>query len=312
MASTLTADEKVALRKSMASRDNFCLFVTERWQMQAKPRKSEDWYLSRYHFANIDRQLDATTQWLIFNYYAPNVNNHNLWMAVVIARYFNKPATLNQLPVPEWMDHDAMVHYWKPKVAWLNEMGDHPMFFPFNNAVCKRYAGDTTGFQFRLLLNAMIANGNRFEDTISSGLSAESVSKVVELLPGIGQFLAGEIVQDLYYTKLSAGYKDKDTWILPSRAAKYGLSLLFNRDPAVAVPAPIAYQEIMGITEMLQKRVHGDITAWMTLRALGLYNQYYNVQLDWNGQRLYKSGQTINLAVPYTPEELEALDDSTD
>jgi hypothetical protein len=299
-----TVASMMEIRQAMARRENFAAFVAERIAMQVEQRSSADHYLHTYHFPNIDRKWDATTQWLIFNYYAPNVNNHNLWMAPIIGRYFNKPATLNQLPVPEWLE--APMEYWKPKIRWLNEMGGHPLFYPFNNAVCQRFGGETTGYQFETLLRAMITNANRFEDTISSGLSAESVSKVIELLPGIGQFLSAEIMQDLLYTKLSAGYKDRDTWIMPSKAAKHGLSILFKRDPEMAVPDPIAKAEVHGLTDYLNKEVGVEITAWMTLRALGLYDQYYKLQTvgtAWKGLRLYVPGKTIDLTVPYPPEE---------
>jgi hypothetical protein len=291
-------------RKAFADIDQLVGLTRERWLMQEEHRTSEDWWLHIKHFCNINRQWDATTQWLIFNYYGPTVNNHNSWMAPIIGRFFNKPAVLQYMSIPDCTGLEELQDYWRPLVNWVKDLDAYPMFEVFNHNAPHPMPGNVSG-QFEHLLRALLLNRNRFEDAVGASYSAETTAKVLELLPHIGTNLAAEIVQDLYYMPLSKGYKDKEEYYIPSKFTKYGLSLIHLRDPKILLPYDEAKNEVRVITKRLKEEVSPDINDWMAGRALSHYYQYYMlVTTEGNGIRDYVPGRAVDLTVPFTPEDI--------
>lgn len=300
------------VRRNMSDIANFAGFVNERVEMERRKHEtpyepgmvwSEDPYLADKHFANVDRTLDASTNWYVWNYYAPNADNQNLWMAPIIARYFNKPATINQIPLPLLYNDEELERYFLPRIAWIGHVIRDTAYSPFNHQAYMRYANSSTQGQFQNLIRAMIVNRHRFGTMITQAATGEAVMAILSLLPGIGTYIAAEILQDYHLTPVGRNYIDKDTFIMVSSAAKSGLNLLFERDLGMAVPEPIKRKEVEVVRQKLQEKLDMAFTLWEVTRALGLYFQYYTLLIgSGDSIRDYVPGRAIRLEVPDTPE----------
>ena len=91
----LTDDQKVFLHW-IRERENARVNKT-----QGKPKPwTEDPIIQQYRFCNVEREKDTVSQWIHSNWCEPNVDHPNLVFAMVVARLFNWPPTLERLGFP--------------------------------------------------------------------------------------------------------------------------------------------------------------------------------------------------------------------
>ena len=103
--------------------DAFVAFVIERHAMYQRRQAGEPWpwtqdpILGAWSFCNMYRALDRTTQWIWQHWCEPNVDDSDLWFAMLIARLVNRIETLEALgwPVPWDPAHFVDVMAKRPK-----------------------------------------------------------------------------------------------------------------------------------------------------------------------------------------------------
>src|SRR4051794_33189078 len=61
---------------------------------------TNDAVLREYRFCNVRREDDAVTRVIATRWRTPHSADPNLWFAMVVARYINWPATLEELGYP--------------------------------------------------------------------------------------------------------------------------------------------------------------------------------------------------------------------
>ena len=86
--------------------DDFAAFITERWNVHLRrkagtpPPWTNDQILLKYKFTNVMREDDRGTRWLHEHWLYPHQADPDLWLAVYLARVFNRISTLEVLPYP--------------------------------------------------------------------------------------------------------------------------------------------------------------------------------------------------------------------
>lgn len=84
----------------------FVSFVTERWSVHvrrssgAPPPWTSDPVLLRYKFTNVRREDDRVTRWVHENWLRPHKDDPDLWLAMYVARVFNRITTLEAVGYP--------------------------------------------------------------------------------------------------------------------------------------------------------------------------------------------------------------------
>lgn len=180
--------------------DTLMFWIKERHSIYLKRKLHEpkpwtaDPILQAYRFCNVYRELDKVTVWISKNWRTPNKNDPDLWFACLVARYINEPGTLTDIgyPVP-----------WQPEV--------------FLRAIQKRKLENKTIFNAAYIISTGGLTKPKHEylaDFFTSAwkrrkylrpTNVSTLREYCDLLlshPGIGRFMAGQVIADLKYAQM--------------------------------------------------------------------------------------------------------------
>jgi hypothetical protein len=204
----------------------YCL----RQQGKQKPW-TKDHILQRYRFTNVYRELDTVTQWIAKSWRLPHQRDPYLWFAMVVARLFNWPPTLQGLgyPVP-----------FKPK--WISShafeiQGDGEKLFS------GAYIVSTNGnkmekvpYLVERVLTPLWDDRNAIAgDIYGHPIDAwkptlASVHAALMHYDGLGSFLAAQVIADLKYVKPLCLAADWHTWAASGPGSRRGLNRVIGSD----------------------------------------------------------------------------------
>lgn len=200
-------------------------WINHRWTIHQKKEAGEpkpwtnDRILQNYRFCNVHRENDAVTRWIADRWRNSNSHEPNLVPAMVLARMFNLPSTLEAVGFPYEWNLDWMTMCVKQK----REMGDKI----FNGAYLITTCGvkmDKVDYVFR------VAN-DVYKDPVFKVpcfVPLEDFHRRLTQTKGLGDFLAGQIIADLKNTPnhpLSEA-PDRLTWATPGPGSLRGLARL--------------------------------------------------------------------------------------
>lgn len=265
--------------------------IYKRKNLGVKPPWTMDPILAKYHFCNVYRDLDAVTDWLRSNWYYPNEMRGDLRLttAVIIARHFNHPPFLNYLGYPD-LD---IVNFLLPKRVgeWV-KAGKKLMNFQAYTRIQHADEGDR--------VVALIKATRLMWPNIAVGLntSLQLSWKQFQLLPGVGKFMAYEIVCDLKLTQLLRDAPDRMTWANIGPGSRRGLRQVFyveeNFSDALGV------RMIEHLMKLINNYVNYNGLAMPTLEmrdvehSLCEYDKYIRFwETPGKPHRLYKPGSTV-------------------
>ena len=89
-----------------SSLDEFAAFITERWNIHVRRAAGRpapwtaDPVLQKYKFTNVRREDDRVTRWVHTNWLQPHADDPDLWLAMYVARVFNRVNTLEAIGYP--------------------------------------------------------------------------------------------------------------------------------------------------------------------------------------------------------------------
>jgi hypothetical protein len=211
-------------------------FITNRYQVYENRRKGRpkpwtiDGILRRYRFCNVHRENDTVTRWIADNWRDPNTNDPHVWFAMLVARYVNEPATLELIgyPVPyvsrNWLD--AVATRQKQKANVFNAAYIIPTGGIMNT-------GPKHETLDRMFTNLWLRRNEFVPDVIFNKPLIGALAHYSRLLtaqPGIGTFMAGQIMADLKYTEPYIGCDDWWTFAVSGPGSRRGLNRVIGRD----------------------------------------------------------------------------------
>jgi hypothetical protein len=221
---------------------------------------TNDPIMQQYFFTNPYRENDKTTEWFRERVREPLRDSIDVFMATVIFRWFNLIST------GELLIKNDLLEHWNEKVA-LHELGKvratgKPVFtgafminspggIPKLEAICARISNV---WRDRFYLR---------EKCLLTSETMEAVHEELVKYPGLGGFMAYEIVCDLRYTYWLEEATDKLTWCNPGPGAIRGLYRLLGRDfpkgnNASSPPVPSDWaKQTQKLLKTAQRRLKG-------------------------------------------------------
>lgn len=208
--------------------DRFAAFVFERnaiYQRRlsggAAPWTS-DAILSEYRFCNVYREHDRVTRWIADNWRAPNASDIDLWFAMVVARFVNKPETLELLGYPVPWDRE---HFLCVMLDLLNRgtaaYGAAYMITASDKGVPKPIS------QCDRLFGPLWNRRLRFQPKPQDSL--RSYYDRLGEQPGLGSFMTAQVVADLKYVDPLEHADDWWTFAAPGPGSRRGLNRILGR-----------------------------------------------------------------------------------
>jgi hypothetical protein len=217
---------------------------------------TDDEMLQRYFFTNPYRENDKTTVWFRENVREPWRDLLQVILATVIFRWFN------YIPTGKRLLSNKLLESWNgfrcerllrngPKVFTGAFMINSPPGKKKLEAVCERI---TNVWKDRHSLVAFLDLG---------GASLQQAHERLLVYPGLGGFMAYEVVCDLRYTRFLKHAVDKLTWCNPGPGCIRGLYRIAeeeieNKGNSISPPKPKNWQDQMQrLLHLVQSELKG-------------------------------------------------------
>lgn len=186
------------------------------------PPWTENGVLQDYHFCNVHRELDAATQYALREILR-SPDEADVLFNTVWYRFLNRPDSFEQqggfTPATEW-DADRAV-------ARLN--GQESVFSPAYRVTSHDWAGADSKVEnicYGIIRDELQTNLDAYTAEVFGADSLKGAHSALTRLPGVGDFLAYEIVTDLCYRHLPFS---EDDWVNVGPGAATGLEWIFGR-----------------------------------------------------------------------------------
>ncbi|TXH54318.1 MAG: hypothetical protein E6Q97_11210 [Desulfurellales bacterium] len=210
-----------------------CAFINERENIRVKkelgvPRAqwTKDPILATYRFCNVRRNDDRVTRWIHENWLSGrgpwDADNEDMWFAMVVARLFNLPKTL-----------DAIEHYVLPcKPADIRRVlrkrrEKHPIFNGAYIVSTNGRAMDKLDYVLDVVLAPIWKQRKRLRPLATDSLDIYHTTLVQ--CQGLGSFMAAQVVADLKYTAPLNQAKDWQYWAASGPGSRRGLNRVMGR-----------------------------------------------------------------------------------
>lgn len=228
----MVTPRRAVARPSEAALARFVGFVREREAIRLKKEAGDprpwttDPILHHYKFTCVRRMDDRVSRWLLDNWYRPYKDHPNTLAAVLLARHFNKPDTLQRMTnwvytqkgPPNWHKLKA-----EPKARKANgyKVFSAAYMISGRGGTCK--IDSVVDLAIRPLVEK--AGKEPLVDTASMQRTHEALAGHW----GIASFMAGQVVADLRHA-LSGWWKDKHAWAPVGPGSARGLARMLCGD----------------------------------------------------------------------------------
>jgi DNA polymerase-1 len=232
-----------------------CYWMTEREAMRRKKEAgeplplSEDPILADYRWTNCRRWDDRVSRWLCSHWYDPKRGHPHMVPAVVLARHLNRIDTLEVVGFPEFWDPAGI----KAKLHNYEQTGKKA----FGAYVIPGGAKGRNKIDH--VIDQVVQPFFDNPPAIHTS-SMEKTWKTLRGYPGMGSFLAGQVVADLRFA-VEGTWADKDTWAPMGPGSQKGINRLFGRDPDERIDQEQFLAELHMIVAECKKHLPEAITS---------------------------------------------------
>lgn len=240
---------------------------------------STDPILQSTRFCNVHREDDKVTKWLRQNWYEKHADSPNLAFSACLARVVNWPPTLSTLGFPtEWSSNRF--------ISAMTELsgGGQTKLWGGAYMVTGGYSagGETKQVIMARVLDQAYRNVSILSHPVRSmiQISLQDSFNVVRGTPGLGTFLAAQVIADLKYTPLLRNAPDFQTFCAPGPGSTMGLNFLHGRPPTKGINEKQFSQEVNSLSDWLRTPAGGgtDLTAHDTQNCLCEFSKYVRIK----------------------------------
>ena len=194
------------MSESRGNKPELVHWITERWKVLhlkdagfEKPW-SEDPVFQTTYFCNVRREDDKVTKWIRTNW-SQGYPKENYTLAMMAARLFNRPSTLEQLKYPDRWEPEE----WRGKLKFMEAM----RVKVWGNA----YVVTTHGIPGNKIDYAIRILSDAYEKApIFNFSTLDHYHRCLMTMEGFGSFMAAQVVADLKNTPNHPLQKAEDWW----------------------------------------------------------------------------------------------------
>ena len=265
---------KTSRVKKLPAQERFQYWVLERQRIKMRREKgdsrpwTDDVILQSYRFCNVRRMSDKVSQWLLRNWYEPYRDHPMILPAVALARFVNKPESLNEVT---WCVFNEDKDWWPVEIVdALREYRDdgHTVF---NGAYMVR--GNDGMDKIDCVVNHYIRH--LFEDSnpknrpiAIGGDSIQSAHAAIFDRYGFGSFMAGQIVADLRWA-ITGDWNDRHKWAAVGPGSSRGMYRLKRQPPRPSMKQEEFDESLPVASDLI---CAADSKLWRRLEAIDIQN----------------------------------------
>lgn len=198
--------------------------------------------LQTYKFCNVQRESDRVTKWIADNWRNPYANHPNMWFAMVVARLFNWPPTLELIGFPDFKNNTYDKWIEESRIT-LKTARDTEKKKIFTGAYLVSTNGVKKDKIDYILDNVLWPIWKTGRGPLAGESLQEYWGHLIQF-DGLGSFMAGQVVADLkYIDPILKEASDWWTWAPLGPGSKRGLNRLFGRPLEQNVSQSVALVE---------------------------------------------------------------------
>jgi hypothetical protein len=186
------------------------------------PPWTENEILQSYHFCNVHRELDSTTQFALRNVLRGSASRRDVLFNTVLFRFLNHPDSYKAqggfVPVDDW----------HADIGLAELMDRDTVFSSAYRITTHDHAGADTKVEnifYGVLRDELQANIDEWVDRVWGAPRMRDAHQQLGRLPGVGDFLAYEILTDLCYRHLPFS---EEEWVNIGPGAEGTLQAIFG------------------------------------------------------------------------------------
>ena len=237
----------------------FCEFIERREALRKRRESGEpppwtgDPVLLQFRFCNVRREDDRVTRWIAKNWRKPHEDAPHLWFAMLVARFFNDPETLDSI----WCPHTR----WRADSA-LEALRDrraagHRVFNPAYIVSTNGVSCDKLDYLFERVFAPAWERRDEIRPRPSDSLS--SFANRLRTLNGVSGFMAGQTVADLKYAPQLARANDWWSWAASGPGSRRGLNRMVGRDKLAPWREEDWHAKLLELQGLVNDRFHKSI-----------------------------------------------------
>lgn len=197
----------------------FLYWIKERESIRVKKEAglpkpwTDDPIFQTYKFCNVEREKDTVSIWIKENWIDPYRDHPNLWFAMIVARLFNWPPTLDLIGFPT-MDFEILKPLWRDQLKKYREL-DNKVFTGAYLVSTNGIKMDKIDYILDRVLTPIWERGRApYENSVAFARQETLEEYWNHLLQfdGLGSFMAGQVVADLKFTPLLENASDWWDW----------------------------------------------------------------------------------------------------
>lgn len=242
--------------RSLSPLGRFLFWIKERDAIRLKKEAGEpkpwtsDEVLQSFRFCNVRRMDDKVSVWLLKNWFAPNFNHKNMLPAIALARFVNKPESLEQIGFPKKWDPERI----KRILRAYKEDGN--TLFSAAYMVAAGKGKDKIESVVDHYCQPLVDDPPELDLT-----NMENCWKAIVQYNGFGSFMAGQVVADLRWA-VKGTWDDRNDWAPIGPGSSRGLNRLCNRD----INTPWSQKQFFTNLKELRRRAEAKLSKEITNR----------------------------------------------
>lgn len=246
------------------------------------PPWTDDAIIANNRWCNVRREDDAVTRWIHRNWLEPFNASPHLYTATAIARLVNLPSTLCLLGFPVGGWHPLYERHFIETFEGQRLVGNKAWTGAYMVTGGFSKGGETKEVIIARVLKGFHERQSDPEYRVSpNDTLAEAHAKL--MCPGIGSFLAAQIVADLKASRLKWA-PDWETWCAPGPGSTMGLNFIHDRPRTQAIEPQKFIAEVNTIREVVRMHTGIALCAQNTQNCLCELSKY--VRAKYFGERL--------------------------
>lgn len=186
---------------------------------------TNDTIIANYRFCNVRREDDAVTRWIAENWRQPHRDSVDIWFAMVVARLFNEPGTLEAIGYPVPWRSEATRTRLRSRAELQGERVFNPAYIVSTNGLKM----DKIDYVIDIILDPLWEARKMFRPHAKETL--DSYHFRLMQARGLGSFMAAQVVADLKFTDSLCNAADWATWAASGPGSRRGLNRVLGRPP---------------------------------------------------------------------------------
>jgi hypothetical protein len=244
----------------------FVYWIKEREAIRVKKETgapkpwTDDPIFQTYKFTNVRREDDTVSKWITENWIKPNDPHPNMWFAMIVARLFNWPPTLEEICFPH-LTFPELKEKWRRNLKGLRDIGKEKIFTGAYLVSTNGVKMDKIDYILDRVLTPIWIDGRAPKIQLLNENKPESLESYwthLRQFDGLGSFMAGQVVADLKFTSDLKNAPDWMTWAPLGPGSIRGLNRFHGR------PVDKSLRQDQGLLEIREaQRLIEDELEWL-------------------------------------------------